>query len=108
MTPFTQAVIQVVRSIPCGRVVSYGDVAALAGSPKAARQVVRVLHSCSKVYDLPWHRVVNRSGGIALRDESQFHKQRHLLLSEGVIVSESGTIDLKDFGWCFNDPSIPS
>lgn len=53
MTPFTENVIEIIRSIPAGKVMTYGQIAALAGSPRAARQVVRVLHSMSKNISSP-------------------------------------------------------
>ncbi|HEX5563862.1 MAG TPA: MGMT family protein, partial [Sporosarcina sp.] len=65
MVPFTERVVQIIRDIPAGKVMTYGQVAAAAGNPRGARQVVRVLHSMSAKYDLPWHRIVNAQGGIS-------------------------------------------
>jgi len=47
------------HAIPRGKVATYAQVAAVAGSPLAARQVVRVLHSLSRAERLPWQRVIN-------------------------------------------------
>ncbi len=92
LKPFTRRVLQLIVAIPEGRVATYGDIAAAAGSPRASRQVVRVLHSMSRKYGLPWHRVVNKSGAIALSDSASFERQLSLLLMEGVEVKESGQI----------------
>ena len=51
--------------------MTYGQVAAAAGSPRGARQVVRVLHSMSEKYGLPWHRIINVQGEISLTDGDQ-------------------------------------
>ncbi|MHA1457965.1 MAG: MGMT family protein [Promethearchaeota archaeon] len=56
---FTQEVIKIIKNIPKGKVLTYGMIAKLAGNPRAARQVSWILHSSSKKYDLPWHRVIN-------------------------------------------------
>ncbi|MBX0106500.1 MGMT family protein, partial [Salmonella enterica subsp. enterica serovar Typhi] len=63
---FPQRVWQIVASIPEGFVTTYGDVARLAGSPRAARQVGGVLKRLPEGSTLPWHRVVNRHGAISL------------------------------------------
>ncbi|MBM7652629.1 MGMT family protein [Neobacillus cucumis] len=94
MTPFTENVIEIIRSIPAGKVMTYGQIATLAGSPRAARQVVRVLHSMSKKYKLPWHRVINSKGQIALSDDEFYHEQLFSLESEGVEFGLNGVIDL--------------
>ena len=57
---FPQRVWQIVAAIPEGYVTTYGDVAKLAGSPRAARQVGGVLKRLPEGSTLPWHRVVNR------------------------------------------------
>ena len=59
---FTTRVIEAIRSIPAGRVATYGQIADMAGNRRAARQVARLLHACSHTQGLPWHRVVNREG----------------------------------------------
>lgn len=77
--------------------MTYGQIAALAGSPRGARQVVRILHSMSKKYKLPWHRVINGKGKIGLQDEVSHAVQKMQLEAEGVRVSEEGAIDLATF-----------
>ena len=53
MTPFTKQVVAIIAAIPEGKVMTYGQIAAHAGSPRAARQVVRILHSMSRKERLP-------------------------------------------------------
>ena len=89
---FTRRVIETVLAIPKGKVASYGQIAAMAGNPRGARQVVRALNSARGREDLPWFRLVNRDGRIVLPPGEGFELQRHLLLAEGVPVDESGLI----------------
>jgi len=99
MQPFTISVIGILRSIPEGKVMTYGQVAKAAGSPRAARQVVRVLHTLSGKHDLPWHRVVNKSGEIALQDELSRSVQQSLLEAEGVEFMTDGCVNLDHYQW---------
>ncbi|MEO3946085.1 MGMT family protein [Gorillibacterium sp. CAU 1737] len=94
MQPFTQRVLEILKAIPPGSVMTYGQVAAWAGSPRGARQVVRILHSMSESHDLPWHRVVNAEGRISLLDPDGAYTQRMLLGRDGVDVTPDGCIDL--------------
>jgi methylated-DNA-protein-cysteine methyltransferase related protein len=94
MTPFTEKVITIINAIPVGKVMTYGQIARLAGSPRAARQVVRILHSMSQNHHLPWHRVINSKGEIGLLDDGE---QKFLLESEGVEVSNAGCISLEKY-----------
>ena len=93
-------VYRVVRRIPEGRVSTYGQVAALAGMPRAARQVGYALNALSGDEDVPWHRVINAKGEISARGERAFADlQRALLESEGVDFDRRGRIDLETYGW---------
>ncbi|MBD3299702.1 MAG: DNA methyltransferase [candidate division Zixibacteria bacterium] len=98
-TNFTRIICRTVKRIPKGRVATYGMIATLAGNPRAARQVVRVLHTRSKTDNLPWHRVINAAGKIALKPGQGFELQRALLADEGVEVSSTGRVDLKVYLW---------
>lgn len=98
-SPFTERVLVILRNIPMGKVTTYGAVASLADSPKAARQVVRILHSMSKKHNLPWHRVINSRGQISLKDPECFLEQREMLQKEGIVFREKGDIDLAKFQW---------
>lgn len=97
MGPFTEEAIQVIRSIPKGKVMTYGQVAELAGNRRGARQVVRILHTLSRKEKLPWHRVVNAKGEIRLPHGQGFEEQVVFLEAEGVEVSPSGRVDLSRF-----------
>jgi methylated-DNA-protein-cysteine methyltransferase-like protein len=98
MTDTTIRIIQAIKAIPKGKVSSYRDVALAAGIPNGARQTVRVLHSLSEKYDLPWHRVIRSSGNIALQEGEGRELQTSLLRAEGVEVSSSGWVDIGRFG----------
>ena len=76
-------IILAIKSIPKGKVASYGLVAALAGMPNGARQVVRLLHTRSELDNLPWFRLVRKDGRIALPKGAGFELQKSLLESEG-------------------------
>ncbi|SCX75282.1 MGMT family protein [Desulfoluna spongiiphila] len=97
-SPFTRRVIALIHSIPSGRVCTYGLLAASAGNPKGARQVSRILHSCSQKEGLPWHRVVNRMGRISLTGSS-LDVQKGLLMSEGISFDPDGGLDLDRYLW---------
>jgi methylated-DNA-protein-cysteine methyltransferase-like protein len=93
-------IYETVRRIPRGRVATYGQIAGLAGIPGHARQVGYALHRLREGSGVPWHRVINRTGRIALvSDPSGGALQRGLLEAEGVIFDESGAIDLARFQW---------
>lgn len=97
MQPFTERVVEIIKGIPEGKVMTYGQIATLAGSHRAARQVVRVLHSLSEKYKLPWHRVINSKGEISLKDYESHNLQKVLLQGEGVKFTKEDTIDLNKF-----------
>lgn len=86
------AILDAVRAIPRGRTASYGQVAALAGLPRSARQVARVLHSLSRTEALPWHRVIGSNGSISLPMEGPGALQARLLKAEGVAVDARGRV----------------
>lgn len=79
---FTARVLTVVRAIPSGRVATYGDVAALAGRPRAARAVGTIMQRCTRT-DIPCHRVVAAGGRLGGYAGNPMLK-RDLLASEGV------------------------
>ena len=99
MTPFTENVIEIIRGIPEGKVMTYGQIARLAGSPRAARQVVRILHSMSKKHRLPWRRVINVKGQIALQEDQAYNEQVLSLEAEGVEIGLGGVVDLEKYQW---------
>lgn len=90
-----------VRRIPEGRVATYGQIAALAGIPRQARQVGYAL-AALKADDgnVPWHRVINAKGGISLRSAPGYDDlQRVLLRGEGVVFDAHGRIALRKYQW---------
>ena len=96
---FTERVIDLLKKIPKGKVASYGQIAALAGSPRAARQVVRILHSSSKKHNLPWHRVIGSNGKISLKPHQGYEIQKAVLEKEKVQFKPDGSIDLQIYRW---------
>ncbi|MBB6671236.1 MGMT family protein [Cohnella nanjingensis] len=97
MQPFTRRVIEVIQGIPEGCVMTYGQVAASAGSPRGARQVVRILHTMSAKHGLPWHRVINAQGEIAIPDGEGRYMQQLYLEQEGVEVDVRGRVSLERY-----------
>jgi methylated-DNA-protein-cysteine methyltransferase related protein len=97
MQPFTERVVEIIKNIPEGKVMTYGQIAREAGSPRAARQVVRALHSMSRKHRLPWHRVVNAKGQIALKEDDSYTEQLFSLESEGIQIGLNGIIDLEKY-----------
>ncbi len=98
-TQFTAEVIRQIKSIPAGYVSTYGMIAAMAGNPRAARQVARVLHSCSARDALPWYRVINAGGNISLPRGGGYERQKALLQREGIVFDETDRVDLQRFMW---------
>ncbi len=100
MTDFTKQVLDIIQSIPKGNVMTYGQIAAVAGNPRGARQVSRILSGMSGKHHLPWHRVINSKGGISLTGEAGFI-QAEMLRSEGVEVIDQ-RVNLKKYQYHFN------
>src|SRR3954468_24030408 len=94
---FSQRVYELVGSIPRGRVMTYGQIAALCGNPRAARIVGGIAHFGPE--DLPWHRVVNKQGGLAGAFPGGRSAQAQILSSEGVEVNSSYQVDIESLLW---------
>ena len=97
---FTDKVEALVAQIPAGRVMTYGQLAALIGHPRAARQVGGAAHFGDP--ELPWHRVVNKQGGLASGYPGGRRGHKQHLESEGVTVSgEDGGyhVDIDQLIW---------
>lgn len=91
------AVYRIVRRIPPGRVLTYGEIAARVGRPGGARAVGHAMRVCPA--DIPWHRVVNARGGISARaPQSGMVTQRIRLEHEGVAF-RSGRVVLARHRW---------
>lgn len=93
-------VYDIVAQIPGGKVMTYGQIAMMLGSPYYARRVGQAMFNTPEYLDIPCHRVVNSTGGLApayaFGGEG---KQRAVLEAEGVIFKENGCIDLKKCLW---------
>lgn len=98
---FSDRVYWITRQIPPGEVATYGQIALLAGSPRAARAVGNLMkRSLSEYVDLPWQRVINASGGISYKgDLARAELQFELLESEGVVFDRRRKCDLDEFRW---------
>ena len=100
---FSERVKQLLKRIPYGKVSTYGQIAAYAGNPRAARQVAWLLHSSSRKDNLPWHRVINSKGRISLPLHRGYGIQKNLLEQEGIIFEEDDSINLDIFLWHITD-----
>jgi methylated-DNA-protein-cysteine methyltransferase-like protein len=96
---FRERAIKLVKKISRGKVATYGQIAALAGDPRGARQVVRILHSSSEKEKLPWFRIINAKGQISLPRGYGYELQKALLEKEGVAFGKNETVDFELFGW---------
>lgn len=94
---FRERVYEIVKLVPRGKVITYGQVALTVGLPRAAREVGWIAHSGPS--DLPWQRVVNRFGGLAkgYPDGQLGHKTD--LEKDGVVVGDDLTVDLSKYQW---------
>jgi methylated-DNA-protein-cysteine methyltransferase-like protein len=96
---YREQIWQIVYSIPQGKVTSYGAVAKLAGIPRGARLVGRILSQLPNGSTLPWHRVLNAKGSISFPpDSAQYREQRERLLEDGVGF-RNDKVDLRLFNW---------
>jgi methylated-DNA-protein-cysteine methyltransferase-like protein len=103
---YRERVFKLVRRIPAGRVMTYGQLAELLGEGYTARTVGFVMHTADE--DDPWHRVINSQGacstGRILLPED---KQQRMLEAEGVVFNARGRCDLGQYRWTpeeFADP----
>ena len=96
MTPFERRVLTVVSRIPVGRVATYGDVARLAGKPRAARAVGNIMRQATRP-GLPYHRVIGAGG--ALGGYSSLSLKRSLLAAEGLTVRPRRVVGFAKIRW---------
>jgi O-6-methylguanine DNA methyltransferase len=94
---FTRRVLSCVRRIPAGRVATYGDVAAAAGRPRAARAVGNIMREC-KARDVPCHRVIAAAGRLGGYG-GNLELKRGLLRAEGILVSGLKVRNFKERRW---------
>ena len=98
---FKEDIYKLVAQIPQGRLMTYGQIAALCGRPRAAWEVGQIAHFGPT--ELPWHRVVNKQGGLAKGWPGGVGIQRQLLADEGVLTNESLQVDILKLQWWPND-----
>lgn len=98
------AILEVIARIPRGRVAAYGQVAWAAGLPGRARLVGRILGE-GIAADLPWHRVINAAGEIALPKNSPAAREQRRRLREEGIVFDNGKVSMRRYGWRAADAS---
>ncbi len=93
------AVYLALASVPAGRVVTYGQLAHMAGLPRAARLVGTLLRDLPEGTELPWQRVINAQGKISLPiDSDSYREQVRRLNSEGITLV-NGKINLHHYGY---------
>ena len=94
-----QAIYLALASIPQGKVVTYGQLAAMAGLPHAARLAGRAIRDLPRGTELPWHRVINAQGKISLPEDSpSYREQVQRLEKEGIKITK-GKINLSSYQW---------
>ncbi|KPK73925.1 DNA methyltransferase [candidate division WOR_3 bacterium SM23_60] len=96
---FYERVVKFIKTVPAGKVATYGQIADYAGNPRAAREVAYILHSSSEKENLPWQRVINSKGRISMKPGRGYELQKRLLEDEGVVFDEEGRIDFDKFLW---------
>jgi O-6-methylguanine DNA methyltransferase len=94
---FARRAVSAVRRIPPGRVATYGDIARLAGSPRAARAVGNLLRTCADP-GIPCHRVIGAAGALGGYG-GNLHLKRALLRAEGIHVSLTRIRGFRDVHW---------
>lgn len=96
-TNFTLRVNHLVAQIPKGRVMTYGQIAALCGNARAARIVGGIAHFGDPA--MPWQRVVNKSGGLAAGYPGGREAHKKHLEAEGVLVTNDFKVDVSALLW---------
>jgi len=91
MNAFYEQIYEVVRQIPHGKVMSYGQIARVLGRPRNAREVGRAMRICPD--DLPWQRVVMADGTVVGGNYAEI--RRAMLEAEGVTFTQDGRVDMK-------------
>lgn len=88
-----------IAAIPRGRVASYGQIGEIAGYARSARLVVRALRYAPVEMDLPWHRVLNAQGKIAIPAGSPSHKEQARRLASEDVPFIGGRVDMSRYRW---------
>jgi methylated-DNA-protein-cysteine methyltransferase-like protein len=101
---FKDKVYALVAQIPKGRLMTYGQIAALAGAAWAAWEVGQIAHTGPA--DLPWQRVVNKNGGLANGYPGGKNGHKVALEAEGLVVSEDYTVEVEKLLWNPNQQNL--
>lgn len=96
---WVRQVWEVVQGIPRGHVLTYGEVARLAGPGGSARRVSQAMGQAPRDLVLPWHRVINAQGKISFPADSQGYKRQLSRLQREGVVFKAGRVDLEQFGY---------
>ncbi len=104
---YRERVFRIVRMIPRGHVMTYGQIAELLGEGYTPRTVGFVMHSSND--KTPWHRVINAQGGCSTRGiVLPLDKQQRMLEAEGVSFNERGRCELQKYLWIPGGPKARS
>lgn len=110
MSLFKDKVIEIIKLVPYGTVVSYGQVAAMAGVPRAARQVGWILNASEtdQSIHIPWWRVINNAGVISIKGTKYNDKlvQAEMIKSEGIPVSDAFELDIEKYRFRPNQQTL--
>jgi len=87
-----------VKKIPRGRVMTYGQLAKALRLPGGARTAGRAMAACPRGQGVPWHRVVGAGGKLLIR-EPHASLQRKLLETEGLVLAEKRILNFRDYQW---------
>lgn len=106
MNEYQKSIITVIRAIPRGKVMSYGQVAAYIGRPKEAREVGWTLQKIDA--DFPWWRVLNNAGQISIKDNptADAAMQKQLLEEDGVVIDNDFKLDIDKYRYYADESSL--
>jgi methylated-DNA-protein-cysteine methyltransferase related protein len=96
---FKTQVLEVIAQIPEGHVMTYGQVARVAGKPRNPRQVGEILQGLHLETNHPWWRVINSSGRLSTYKVGTGDLQKRLLEAEGIVIDTTGKISLERYRW---------
>jgi methylated-DNA-protein-cysteine methyltransferase-like protein len=96
---YREKVYEIVRQIPCARVMTYGQIAEILGEGYTARTIGYVMHAAN-TENVPWQRVINSQGKCSTDKLLLPHNiQQKMLEDEGIVFSEKGKCDLNVYRW---------
>lgn len=101
---FKTQVLEVIAQIPEGHVMTYGQVARVAGKPRNPRQVGEILQGLHNETNHPWWRVINSSGRLSTYKVGTGDLQKRLLEAEGIVIDTTGKISLERYRWQLESP----